>query len=53
MGDGQTYMNVVVRPEVALFGDQVAEALTRTVGADLVGAYFVGSARPGVHSLSP
>jgi hypothetical protein len=32
----------VLVPEVAVFGDQVAEALARTVGRDLVGVYFVG-----------
>jgi hypothetical protein len=33
----------VLRPEVAMFGDQVAEALARILGPDLVGVYFVGS----------
>jgi hypothetical protein len=37
----------VVAPEVALFGHQVAEAVARTVGADLVGVYFVGSVAMG------
>ena len=32
----------VLMPEIAVFGDQVAEALARTVGRDLVGVYFVG-----------
>jgi hypothetical protein len=36
-------MKVDVRPEVALFGHQVAEDLARTLGTDLVGVYFVGS----------
>ena len=31
------------RPEVAVFGDQVTEALARILGPDLVGVYFVGS----------
>ncbi len=34
-------------PEVLAFGDQVVDALTRTLGADLVGAYFVGSVALG------
>ena len=34
-------------PEVAVFGDQVAEALARTLGTDLVGVYFVGSVALG------
>jgi predicted nucleotidyltransferase len=37
----------VVTPEVALFGHRVEEALTRTLGADLVGVYFVGSVALG------
>jgi Domain of unknown function (DUF4111) len=34
-------------PEVAGFGDQVAEALARTLGTGLVGVYFVGSVALG------
>ena len=34
-------------PAVAVFGDQVAEALARTLGTDLVGVYFVGSVALG------
>jgi len=37
----------VLTPEVAAFGDQVTEALARTLGTDLVGVYFVGSAALG------
>ncbi|HEY5454040.1 MAG TPA: aminoglycoside adenylyltransferase domain-containing protein [Acidothermaceae bacterium] len=37
----------VLTPEVALFGQQVADALARTVGTDLVGVYFVGSVALG------
>ena len=37
----------VLTPEVAVFGDQVAEALVRTLGKDLVGVYFVGSVALG------
>ena len=37
----------VLRPEVAVFGDQVTEVLARTLGADLVGVYFVGSVALG------
>lgn len=37
----------VLRPEVAVFGAQVTEALARTLGADLVGVYFVGSVALG------
>src|SRR5579863_687809 len=37
----------VVTPEVALFGQRVADALARTLGADLVGVYFVGSVALG------
>ena len=37
----------VIGPEVAVFGDQVADALTRTLGIDLVGVYFVGSVALG------
>ncbi|MET9022811.1 aminoglycoside adenylyltransferase domain-containing protein [Actinopolymorpha sp. NPDC004070] len=37
----------VIIPEVLAFGDQVADALTRTLGPDLVGAYFVGSVALG------
>jgi hypothetical protein len=33
----------VLRPEVAEFGDQVAEALAGVLVTDLVGVYFVGS----------
>jgi hypothetical protein len=40
-------MNVVVMPDVARFGDQVTEALTRTLGNDPVGVYFVGSVALG------
>jgi hypothetical protein len=40
-------MSMVVTREVAMFGHQVAEALTRTLGADLVGVYFVGSVALG------
>lgn len=32
----------VLGPEAAVFGDQVTEALARTLGTDLVGVYFVG-----------
>ncbi|HET7386013.1 MAG TPA: aminoglycoside adenylyltransferase domain-containing protein [Nocardioidaceae bacterium] len=34
-------------PEVAVFGDQVAEALIRALGEDVVGVYFVGSVALG------
>ena len=34
-------------PEVILFGDEVAGALARTLGEDLVGVYFVGSVALG------
>jgi len=37
----------VLTPEVAAFGDQIAEALARTLGTDLVGVYFVGSVALG------
>ncbi len=37
----------VLRPEVAAFGDQVAEVLAGLLGADLVGVYFVGSVALG------
>jgi Domain of unknown function (DUF4111)/Nucleotidyltransferase domain len=37
----------VLTREVAVFGDQVAEALARTLGTDLVGVYFVGSVALG------
>jgi hypothetical protein len=37
----------VVTPEVAVFGDRVAEALTRSLGTELVGVYFVGSVALG------
>jgi Domain of unknown function (DUF4111)/Nucleotidyltransferase domain len=37
----------VLTPAVAVFGDQVAEALARTLGTDLVGVYFVGSVALG------
>lgn len=37
----------VPRPEVAVFGEQVTEALARTLGSDLVGVYFVGSVALG------
>jgi hypothetical protein len=37
----------VLTPEVAVFGDQVREALARALGADLVGVYFVGSVALG------
>jgi hypothetical protein len=37
----------VLRPEVAVFGDHVAEALDHTLGTDLVGVYFVGSVALG------
>jgi hypothetical protein len=37
----------VVTSEVAVFGDQVTEALARTLGGDLVGVYFVGSVALG------
>ncbi len=33
--------------EVAVFGDQVAQVLARTLGPDLVGVYFVGSVALG------
>ncbi len=36
-----------VLTEVAVFGDQVAEALARILGTDLVGVYFVGSVALG------
>jgi hypothetical protein len=34
-------------PDVAAFGDQVTEVLSHTLGADLVGVYFVGSVALG------
>jgi Aminoglycoside adenylyltransferase, C-terminal domain len=34
-------------PEVAVFGDQVREALARVIGTELVGVYFVGSVALG------
>ena len=37
----------VLTPEVLAFGDQVAVALARILGTDLVGAYFVGSVALG------
>jgi Domain of unknown function (DUF4111) len=37
----------VLRSEVAVFGCHVAGALARTLGADLVGVYFVGSVALG------
>lgn len=37
----------VLTPEVAVFGDQVAGALARTLRTDLVGVYFVGSVALG------
>lgn len=37
----------VLAPDVAVFGGQVAEALARTLGTDLVGVYFVGSVALG------
>src|ERR1017187_7162638 len=37
----------VLTPEAAVFGDQVAEALARTLGTDLAGVYFVGSVALG------
>lgn len=37
----------VLTPEVAVFGDQVTEALARTLGTELVGVYFVGSVALG------
>jgi predicted nucleotidyltransferase len=37
----------VLTPEVAVFGDQAAEAVARTLGTDLVGMYFVGSVALG------
>lgn len=37
----------VLTPEVAVFGDQVAEVLASTLSADLVGVYFVGSVALG------
>ncbi len=37
----------VLTPEVAVFGDQVTEALAHTLGTDLVGVYFVGSVALG------
>jgi hypothetical protein len=37
----------VLRSEVAVFGNHVAGALARTLGADLVGVYFVGSVALG------
>lgn len=41
----------VLTPEVAVFGDQVTEALARTLGKDLVGVYFVGSVALGGYVL--
>jgi predicted nucleotidyltransferase len=38
---------IMLRPEVAAFGDQVMEVLARTLGADLAGVYFVGSVALG------
>ncbi len=40
-------MSIVVAREVTLFGDRVAEALTRALGTDPVGVYFVGSVALG------
>jgi hypothetical protein len=37
----------VLAPEVAVFGDQVAEVLARALGTDLAGVYFVGSVALG------
>jgi hypothetical protein len=37
----------VLAPDVAVFGDQVANVLARVLGADLVGVYFVGSVAIG------
>jgi len=37
----------VVTPEVALFGQQVSDVLAGTLGAGLVGVYFVGSVALG------
>jgi hypothetical protein len=37
----------VLPQEVRVFGDRVAEAVARRLGADLVGAYFVGSVALG------
>jgi hypothetical protein len=37
----------MLRPEVAVFGDQVTEVLARTLGTDLAGVYFVGSVALG------
>jgi hypothetical protein len=37
----------VLASEVAVFGDQVAEVLALSLGADLVGVYFVGSVALG------
>jgi len=37
----------VLAPDVLAFGDQVADALARTLGTDFVGAYFVGSVALG------
>ncbi|MDP9226335.1 MAG: DUF4111 domain-containing protein, partial [Actinomycetota bacterium] len=37
----------MLTPEVAAFGDQMAESLARTLGTDLVGVYFVGSVALG------
>jgi hypothetical protein len=37
----------VLTPEVASFGDHVADVLARTLGTDLVGVYFVGSVALG------
>lgn len=37
----------VLMPDIAVFGDQVAEALARALGTDLVGVYFVGSVALG------
>jgi Domain of unknown function (DUF4111) len=37
----------VLTPEVAVFGDQLAEVLARTLSSDLVGVYFIGSVALG------
>ena len=37
----------MLAPEVLAFGDQVADALVRILGRDLVGVYFVGSVALG------
>ena len=38
---------VVTAPDVAVFGERVAQSMTRVLGEDLVGVYFVGSVALG------